>query len=125
LYLLWNNFHYQVGLPFESVLQNSRRFRYQSFACGKDEKGECVIKVPAVRNLGSVQAYSAGNMITIQASKLPRKANIMGMIATNESKSSTIPNPELYTECNYEYIKFGQTVKKSLKAVYSGIRELK
>jgi hypothetical protein len=95
------------------------------FACGKEEQGECVIKPPANINLGSVQAYSAGNMITIQASKLSRETTIMGMIATNEKTSSINPKPKLFTEGEYEYIKLGQTVKKPLKVFCGDTKELK
>jgi len=117
--------NHSIGIPVEAELPNSNRTRLNIFACGKDEKGECVIKPPAEINLGSVQAYSAGNMITIQASKLPQKTTIMGMVATNEKISSINPKPKLFTEGEYEYMKFGQTVRKPLKAFYGGKKELK
>ena len=106
--------NHSIGIPIEAELPNSNRARMNIFACGKNESGECVIKPPAEINLGSVQAYSAGNMITIQASKLPRKTTILGMVATNEKISSINPKPKLFTEGEYEYIKFGQTDRKSV-----------
>ena len=117
--------NHSIGLPFEAEILDSDRVRASIFGCGKDEQGECVIKPPPEINLGSVQAYSAGNMITIQASKLPPKTTIMGMVATNDKDSSIYPKPKLFTEGEYEYIKFVQTVKKHLNVFSRDPKELK
>ena len=115
----------KVGIPIEAEFPNSNIVRVNMFACGRDEQGECTIKPLAEIYMGSVQTYSAGNIITIQASKLHRNTTIMGMVATNGEVSSINPKPEFFSDGEYEYLKFGQIKKKPLKVFYEGIQELK
>jgi hypothetical protein len=49
----------------------------------------------------------------------------MGMVATDEKKSSMKPSPKAYTEGSYEYIKLGQTVRKPLVISDAGVTQAK
>lgn len=112
--------NYKVGLPQEGDISGEHRQSINAYVLGKNAEGKCEVKQAAVNIDTNVQAYAAGNIITINALKLPPHTNIMGIVATNDSKSSINPAPKIHTEGAYEYIKCGLTVRKSLRTVYTG-----
>jgi hypothetical protein len=119
-----NNF--RVGLPQEAQTATAGKVAMQVWEAGKDASGACTIVQAAINNSADVQASAAGNMIAIHASKLPLRTNVMGMIATTEGESSVKPiSVGVYTEGAYEYLKLGQTVRKTLSVSNTGITDAK
>jgi hypothetical protein len=91
----------------------------------KDAEGRCSVIRSVVNNDAGVQAYAAGNVIAINASKLPSKTTLMGMVATTDQESTVKLAPKIYTEGAYEYVKLGQPVRKSLLITDKGVTDAK
>jgi hypothetical protein len=135
--------NYDVGLPQEAIIPSEGRMSMQPWEggkveipgegrmsaqvweAGKNAKGECQIIRSGVEINTNVQASAAGNMMAIHASKLAPMTTIMGMVATTDQKSSVKPTPKIYIEGAYEYIKFGQSVRKPLQVKDRGIGDTK
>jgi len=98
------------------------RMMAQGWKAGRDQNGDCTIVQAFINNSADVQTSTAGNLIWIHASELPPQANIMGMVATTEGKSTISPRPgTLYTEAEYKYLKLGVTVRRRLPVSVEGI----
>jgi hypothetical protein len=118
-----NNF--KVGFPQESQMLSGKT-AMQVYEAGKDVNGSCTIVQAAINNSEDIQASAAGNMLSVHSSKLPAQTFIIGMVSTTEGESSVNPIPaSIYTEGEYEYLKLGQTVRKPMKIVITGITNIK
>ncbi|HUH62309.1 MAG TPA: hypothetical protein VLZ50_04895 [Terracidiphilus sp.] len=117
--------NYKVGFPQEAQMPNTGRNSMQLWDLSKDSAGECTVVQAAVSNDTDIQSSAAGNMIGINASKLPPEAIIEGVISTSEHQSAVNPLPNLYTEGAYEYPKLGQTVRRMLTIANSGVSDLR
>jgi hypothetical protein len=111
---------YIVGTPAEAETDDGNRISTQMWVVGKNEQGQCAVKTKMTRSV-DIRASALDHMITIQASKLPPKAYIMGVVATSKDQVQIKPPPKLYMEGSYEYIKLGQTVRKPILFSYKGI----
>ena len=115
---------HHIGFPQESINPNARH-GFQSFVGSKTAEGECTVRA-GVNNTADVQSAATGNLVAFHASKLPKKANIMGLVATAEVPTTPrVPRQPTYTEGEYEYSRLGQTVRKSLVVLDKGVVDAK
>ncbi len=84
------------------------------FSVKNDGFGKCVIDSASLKNDGDVQSAAASNLLRIHGPKMPGGAFIMGVVVTGNEQGDERPPTNIRAEGVYEYIKLGQTIRKTL-----------
>lgn len=116
---------YAVDFPNEYWVNN--KFRgMEVWAVSMDPNTKkCKIQ-PSHSKQSEVRTLRSGNIIRITAVRIPENGRIYGIVAVNTKNSAVRPAPKtINTEGSYQYEKLGQTVRKPLRFVATGYKELK
>jgi hypothetical protein len=103
---------FKVGVPAETVLSDAQRAGTLNWGKGRDAQHKCFVQSDELSSNPNVQSSINGHMIEIQTSKLPDPTSVFALIATTSGIEPT--RAKLWTEGEYEYSKFGLSIRKKL-----------
>lgn len=103
---------FKIGITSETVVNDDDRQRGLQWGKGWDPQDKCAIMGDSLSPIPGIQSSANGHIIELQTSKLPDPTHIVGLIATTADLDSV--RSTLWTEGEFEYPKFGQTIRKKL-----------
>jgi hypothetical protein len=109
----------QVGYSGQGVSAVAQELNMQAWEVGRNPGGECALVQAAVNINEGVSSVVTANVITIRTSKMAAKTPVMGMVVVPTHDVAMNSNNPIF-EGNYEYTKWGLTVRRPLKFQYIG-----
>jgi hypothetical protein len=114
----------QVGYGAQAVLAESQEIGMQFWEAGRSPGGECAIVQAAVNINEGVSSIAVANVLTIRTSKMAGRTCVLGAVAVSKYDSAMKSATPIF-DGNYEYTKWGLTIKRKMKFQYGGIGEAK
>ncbi len=114
----------KVGYPSEGVFSKSEWMQTQVWDMGRNSGGECDVIQAAVNINEGVSSIAVSNVLTVRTSKLAPNASVMGAAAVSTYDSVLKFNQPMF-EGDYDYSKWGLTVRRKLRFQYQGVADAK
>jgi hypothetical protein len=112
----------KVGLPAGALVGQSISVSMPVWELGRGAGGECEIVGSTVNIDQSVSAVASANVLTVRTSKMAGKSTVVGVLAVPSYDSAMLSNQPIF-EGNYEYTKWGLSVRRKLSFDYQGIQD--
>jgi hypothetical protein len=113
----------KVGFPSEGITgdEKSMQMQMQMWEVGRGPSGECEIIQAAVNIDTGLTSAASANVLTIRTSKMAANSRVLGLIAVRTDDWAMQSHEPLMEDGEFEYTKWGLTVRRKLAYHYGGI----